>query len=99
MHLHNIFFEDAAVFDDFYGMEEAIDQIVSYLKHSAQGLEEKKQILKPLRLILTKKKNEFQLFQYLVTYGILSDFIGNKKKTIITHKSTSRNWFFKKKKD
>ncbi len=31
-------------FKDFYGMEEAIEQIVSYLKHSAQGLEEKKQI-------------------------------------------------------
>ncbi len=32
-------------FKDFYGMEEAIEQIVAYLKHAAQGLEEKKQIL------------------------------------------------------
>ena len=32
-------------FADFFGMEEAIEQIVSYLKHSAQGLEESKQIL------------------------------------------------------
>lgn len=32
-------------FNDFYGMEEAIEQIVSYLRHSSQGLEEKKQIL------------------------------------------------------
>ena len=32
-------------FSDFYGMEDAIEQIVSYLKHSAQGLEERKQIL------------------------------------------------------
>lgn len=32
-------------FKDFYGMEDSIEQIVSYLKHSAQGLEEKKQIL------------------------------------------------------
>ncbi|GAB3022732.1 PrkA family serine protein kinase [Bowmanella dokdonensis] len=32
-------------FSDFFGMEESIEQIVSYLKHSAQGLEEKKQIL------------------------------------------------------
>ncbi|GAA0783082.1 MULTISPECIES: PrkA family serine protein kinase [Pseudomonadati] len=32
-------------FNEFYGMEEAIEQIVSYLKHSAQGLEESKQIL------------------------------------------------------
>lgn len=32
-------------FDEFYGMEESIEQIVSYLRHAAQGLEEKKQIL------------------------------------------------------
>jgi len=32
-------------FSEFYGMEDAIEQIVSYLKHSAQGLEERKQIL------------------------------------------------------
>ncbi|NND61012.1 MAG: PrkA family serine protein kinase [Gammaproteobacteria bacterium] len=32
-------------FKDFYGMEDTIEQIVSYLKHAAQGLEERKQIL------------------------------------------------------
>ncbi|WP_281646416.1 PrkA family serine protein kinase [Parendozoicomonas sp. Alg238-R29] len=32
-------------FDEFYGMEEAIEQIVSYFRHASQGLEEKKQIL------------------------------------------------------
>lgn len=32
-------------FEEFYGMEDAIEQIVSYFKHAAQGLEEKKQIL------------------------------------------------------
>ncbi|MBX2858626.1 MAG: PrkA family serine protein kinase [Cellvibrionaceae bacterium] len=32
-------------FEEFYGMEEAISQIVSFFKHGAQGLEEKKQIL------------------------------------------------------
>lgn len=32
-------------FEEFYGMEDAIQQIVSYFKHAAQGLEEKKQIL------------------------------------------------------
>ncbi|AXY00686.1 MULTISPECIES: PrkA family serine protein kinase [Vibrio] len=32
-------------FKDFFGMEDAIEQIVSYLKHAAQGLEERKQIL------------------------------------------------------
>jgi len=33
------------VFYEFYGMEECIEQIVSFFKHAAQGLEEKKQIL------------------------------------------------------
>lgn len=33
------------VFKDFYGMEEAIEQIVGFLKHASQGLEESKQIL------------------------------------------------------
>ncbi|MBU2971052.1 PrkA family serine protein kinase [Pseudoalteromonas sp. C2R02] len=32
-------------FSEFYGMEDAIEQIVSYLKHAAQGLEECKQVL------------------------------------------------------
>ncbi|WP_020682232.1 PrkA family serine protein kinase [Marinobacterium rhizophilum] len=32
-------------FSEFYGMEEAIENIVSYFKHAAQGLEERKQIL------------------------------------------------------
>jgi len=32
-------------FRDFYGMEESIENIVSYFRHAAQGLEEKKQIL------------------------------------------------------
>jgi serine protein kinase len=32
-------------FNEFYGMEDAIEQIVSFLKHAAQGLEERKQIL------------------------------------------------------
>lgn len=32
-------------FAEFYGMEECVEQIVSYFKHAAQGLEESKQIL------------------------------------------------------
>ena len=32
-------------FEDFYGMEKTILQIVGFLRHAAQGLEEKKQIL------------------------------------------------------
>jgi serine protein kinase len=33
------------VFHEFFGMEECIEQIVSFFRHAAQGLEEKKQIL------------------------------------------------------
>jgi serine protein kinase len=32
-------------FEDFYGMEDSIEQIVSFFRHAAQGLEEKKQVL------------------------------------------------------
>jgi serine protein kinase len=32
-------------FAEFYGLEDAIEQVVSYFRHAAQGLEEKKQIL------------------------------------------------------
>jgi len=32
-------------FEEFYGLEDVIAQIVSFLKHAAQGLEEKKQVL------------------------------------------------------
>lgn len=32
-------------FSKFYGMESVIEQVVSYLRHAAQGLEERKQVL------------------------------------------------------
>jgi predicted Ser/Thr protein kinase len=32
-------------FAEFYGMEDAIESIVAYFRHSAQGMEEKKQVL------------------------------------------------------
>ena len=32
-------------FKEFYGMEETVERIVSYFRHAAQGLEERKQIL------------------------------------------------------
>src|SRR5512141_3212899 len=32
-------------FQEFYGMEDAIAQLVAFFKHAAQGLEERKQIL------------------------------------------------------
>ena len=32
-------------FKDFYGMEDAVERIVGYFRHAAQGLEERKQVL------------------------------------------------------
>ena len=32
-------------FSDFYGMEDAIERVVSFFRHAAQGLEERKQVL------------------------------------------------------
>src|SRR3954468_21662140 len=32
-------------FSEFYGMEDTVERIVSFLRHAAQGLEERKQIL------------------------------------------------------
>ncbi len=34
-----------AAFDGFYGMEDTIERIVSFFRHAAQGLEEKRQII------------------------------------------------------
>jgi serine protein kinase len=67
-------------FRDFYGMEESIERIVGYFKHSAQGLEEKKQILYLLGPVgggkssLAERLKE--LIQQLPIY-ILADHEGN----------------------
>jgi len=42
---HNRTIKRYPAFSDFYGMEDAVERIVGYFTHSAQGLEEKKQIL------------------------------------------------------
>ncbi len=53
-------------FDDFYGMEDAIEQIVSYLKHAAQGLEERKQILYLLGPVGGGKSSLAEKLKYLM---------------------------------
>lgn len=53
-------------FSEFYGMEEAIEQIVSYLKHSAQGLEERKQILYLLGPVGGGKSSLAEKLKYLM---------------------------------
>lgn len=53
-------------FDTFYGMEEPIEQIVSFLKHAAQGLEEKKQILYLLGPVGGGKSSLAERLKYLM---------------------------------
>ncbi|WP_115718093.1 PrkA family serine protein kinase [Gallaecimonas mangrovi] len=53
-------------FAEFYGMEEAIEQIVAYLKHAAQGLEERKQILYLLGPVGGGKSSLAEKLKYLM---------------------------------
>ncbi len=53
-------------FKEFYGMEESIEQIVSYLKHAAQGLEECKQVLYLLGPVGGGKSSLAEKLKYLM---------------------------------
>ena len=53
-------------FRDLYGMEEVIEQIVSYFRHAAQGLEEKKQILYLLGPVGGGKSSLAETLKYLI---------------------------------
>jgi len=54
------------VFEEFHGMEDAIDQIVSFFKHAAQGLEESKQILYLLGPVGGGKSSLAEKLKYLM---------------------------------
>jgi serine protein kinase len=53
-------------FREFYGMENTIEQIVSYFRHSAQGLEEKKQILYLMGPVGGGKSSMAEKLKYLM---------------------------------
>ncbi|MDD5248354.1 MAG: PrkA family serine protein kinase [Rhodocyclaceae bacterium] len=53
-------------FPDFYGMEEVIENIVAYIRHAAQGLEEKKQILYLLGPVGGGKSSLAEQLKYLM---------------------------------
>ncbi len=61
-------------FREFYGMEEVIENIVSYFRHAAQGLEEKKQMLYLLGPVGGGKSSLAEklkaLMQYVPFYSI-----------------------------
>ncbi|MBW7902784.1 MAG: PrkA family serine protein kinase [Rhodocyclaceae bacterium] len=53
-------------FREFYGMEEVIENIVSYFRHAAQGLEEKKQVLYLLGPVGGGKSSLAERLKYLI---------------------------------
>ena len=53
-------------FKDFFGLEEPIEQVVSYFRHAAQGLEEKKQILYLLGPVGGGKSSIAERLKYLM---------------------------------
>ncbi|MDT8990887.1 PrkA family serine protein kinase [Curvibacter sp. APW13] len=53
-------------FAEFYGMEEAIEQVVSFFRHAAQGLEERKQILYLLGPVGGGKSSIAERLKYLM---------------------------------
>ncbi|MBQ0745194.1 MAG: PrkA family serine protein kinase [Marinobacter sp.] len=53
-------------FSEFYGMEEAVENIVSFYRHAAQGLEEKKQILYLLGPVGGGKSSLAEKLKYLM---------------------------------
>lgn len=53
-------------FSEFYGMEDAIEQVVSFLRHAAQGLEERKQILYLLGPVGGGKSSIAERLKYLM---------------------------------
>ena len=65
--------------EGFYGMEEVIERIVGFLRHAAQGLEERKQILYLLGPVGGGKSSLAERFKllmeknpiYVLTYDVL----------------------------
>ncbi|MFA7292455.1 MAG: PrkA family serine protein kinase [Rhodocyclaceae bacterium] len=53
-------------FREFYGMEEVVENIVSYFRHAAQGLEEKKQVLYLLGPVGGGKSSLAERLKYLI---------------------------------
>lgn len=67
-------------FKEFYGMEETIDKIVSYFKHSAQGLEESRQVLYLLGPVGSAKSTLAERLKALIQKEpiyVLADSDGN----------------------
>ena len=63
--------EALPAFREFYGMEEVIEHIVSYFRHAAQGLEEKKQILYLLGPVGGGKSSLAERLKYLMEKSAL----------------------------
>lgn len=55
-------------FREFHGMEEVIEQVVSYFRHAAQGLEERKQVLYLLGPVGGGKSSIAEKLKYLMEH-------------------------------
>ena len=73
------------VFADFYGMEEVIERLVSYLKHSAQGMEESRAIFYLLGPVASAKSSlaeRLKLLMQQYPIYVLTDAEGNLSPTL-----------------
>ena len=68
-------------FEDFYGLEDVVDRIVSFFKHAAQGLEESRQILYLLGPVGSAKSSIAERLKELMEQEfiyVLADKDGNR---------------------
>jgi serine protein kinase len=83
-------------FAEFYGMEDAIEQVVSYFRHAAQGLEEKKQILYLLGPVGGGKSSIAerlkQLMQEVPFYAIKGSPVNESPLGLFDAARTGRSW-------
>lgn len=77
-------------FKEFYGIEETIEQVVSYFRHAAQGLEERKQILYLLGPVGSSKSSLAEklksLMEKLPFYAIKGSPVNDSPLSLFTSK-------------
>jgi predicted Ser/Thr protein kinase len=83
-------------FAEFYGMEDAIEQVVSFFRHAAQGLEERKQILYLLGPVGGGKSSIAERLKYLMQkvpfYALKGSPVNESPLGCSTHRKTARCW-------
>ncbi len=91
-----------ATFKDFYGMEQTIENVVSYFRHAAQGLEEAKQILYLLGPVGSAKSSLAERLKALfekVPFYTIKAYNSETKKYEISPLYESPLWLFDEEED